>query len=259
MTYKRSLLPFPGFCRCADHHNWSMLVSSLALLAECDLSHDNFQFLTQQFVYLAQSKDSFYKDQHGQDRIEAFDNSLPLLSPPPQISKKLWKELQKLPLSEGYHKKVLESVFTHCEFWKKVCTNSLEEKESLLAAKDIFSLPWRSQEGGEDVDMCCLNDYVLLRFLSEEAYLESMRDLSSTLTSSISVPVLADLLLQISHNYIPCLIFYNEACSRSQAVLQSLEDSIKKAVKVCKIKASTCGYPMSDKVDVVKSDYISYM
>lgn len=235
------------FRRCVDQHSWSMLVSSLALLSECDLSHDSITFLTQQLFYLARGEHSFsYQEQQRQDGKEDCHNSPPLLPPPSQISQELWKALHRLPLSEDYRKKVLESVHTHHEFWNTVHVHSSEESESVMV-KDIFSLPWRSQESGvglDSGDICCLNDYVILRCLSEEAYLESVMGLVSDLTCSISVPLLADLLLLLSASACPCVLFYDEACSRSQAILQSLEEDIQRAVKVYKTLC-TCSYPIT--------------
>lgn len=204
-------------------------MSSLALLSECDLSLDSIPFLTQQLFYLVQGEHSLtsqhQQSQEEEDEIDDRHKSLPL-PPPSQISQKLWRTLHRLPLRESYRKKVLESVHTHHEFWGAACAHS-EEGESVV--KNISNLPWKSQEGGVDDDMCGLDDYVLLRCLSEEAYLESVNERATALTNSVSVPLLADLLTGTTCS---CLLFYNEACPRTQAVLPSLEDDIRRTINV---------------------------
>ena len=109
--------------------------------------------------------------------------------------------------------------------------------------------------GGNDSNKFCLNDYVIIRYLSVEAYTKSVAGFMASLASTVTVPLLVDLL---TRRYFPCLLFYDEVCPRSQTAIHSLEDDIQKAVKAC-INNNHCLTSVKCSVDNAMLVYKSFI
>ena len=189
-----------------------MLAFSVVLLSESDLPYHSTLPLAEQLLYLSRGLQAL----SGLELIQE--------SPPPslfQLQPDFWDALQKIPLSVDYYGSVLKTLEENPHFWEKVLNQS---ETNLMKFSDF---PWknRSCESG-------LDDHVMLKFLDEESYSNEVSLLTESLTKSITVPLLSDV-LDHDPSLTPLLLFYDESCPRSQAMLCGLEDEIQRILGVC--------------------------
>ena len=199
--------------RYMDHGTWTMLAYSMALLTESDLSLSSIAVpLAEQLLYLA----------HGEQALGDLEDA----TPPPKdmdIPQGLWETLQRIPLSLDYYNLVVASLETHPQFWGAIADSS-----EGLAVRDFSDFPWRAERGSEVI--VGLDDHVLLKCLSEEAWLAKLSNLIEPLTKSVSVPLLSKVLRESPTE--PVLLYYEESCPRSQALLYVLEQEVTDTFKV---------------------------
>ena len=195
----------------------------MVLLRESDLSCTSTVPLAEQLLYLA----------HGEQALtEQVEQVLGELDPTPPgndiIPKSLWEKLQKIPLSTDYYSSVLSSLQTHPQFWEG-CGSTAGEVGRVV--KDFSEYPWKAQDGRDSGGTGLgLDDYVMLKCLDEEGFRRKITGLVDPLVDSVSVPLLNEV-LQASPVQ-PVLLFYEEACPRSQAHMYSLEEDIRDTFKV---------------------------
>ncbi len=206
--------------RYTDDENWCRLACSMALLQESDLSHTSTVPLAEQLLYLAHGEQALAEQllgelDHAQDEHPPGSDVIP---------KSLLEKLQKIPLSIDYYGSVLSSLQTHPQFWERWCGSSASEEGRVM--NDFSEYPW-STDGATGLG---LDDYVMLKCLDEEGFQKKVSILVSPLVDSVSVPLLSDV-LQASPAQ-PILLFYEEACPRSQALMHSLEEEIRNTFKV---------------------------
>ena len=201
-------------CRTHDEHSYGVLVSSLFLLSQCDLTLESIPLLTHQLFYLSQGE----RTSKNVPSSKSFPDSS-------AVTSELCKILGQLPISKEYCDSIIESASDGDEFWVKVA--SREEMETL----DISNLPIKFGEGNQEGSRC-LDRLVFLRYLSEEAYLKSVMELSRGMADTVSIPHLADFLTKVMIKNCPSLLFYDEACPHSQAVLYSLEEEMQGIIQV---------------------------
>lgn len=84
------------------------------------------------------------------------------------------------------------------------------------------------------IDGVGLDDYVMLKCLSEEAYQREVCTLVDSVTKSITMPVLSEVLLKAQTTMKPLLLFYDEQCPYSQPGLFLLEEEVRSTFKVHK-------------------------
>ena len=216
ITYANSsslLLLHNSFNRTFDEHSFSVLVTSLHLLSCCDITMETIPILTHQLFYLSQG--------------EPFFDEEPDSTTPRQLSEvksKLWRKLTRLPLSRDYLTRVMElPVDEKDDFWVKVANGEEIEVSYLLSHPVSLSYieGWHS-----------LDDLVLLRYLNEDAYLKSVVERSQSLADAVFIPHLDDFLNAVTVSCSPSMLFYDEACPHSQAVLYSLEEEMCRAIEV---------------------------
>ena len=207
-----------------------MLAFSLAILSESDLTHNESTFLlVEQLIYLSQGAEGLTEPEEQPQE----PHPLPNLN----IPQELWEMLHRVPLSTDYYTSVIQSLEYHPQLWEKTITYV---KQPLV--KDFSEFPWKSQNAtGSNlatVDSLAtggglatgLDDYVMLKCLNEDMYLEKLTCLIKSMFGSISVPQLGDMLVfdpSTTH-----LLFYKESCPRSQALLYRLEEEVESALKV---------------------------
>lgn len=219
------------YCRYMDGHIWTMLASVMTLLTASRLSHTSTVPLAEQLLYLA----------HGELALSEMDT-------PPQppegveIPHDVWDTLQRIPLSLEYYGIVVQSLQTHPQFWERAlgcCSGKKEEDEGdnekeaggngAPVVRDLSDFPWTSQ-GGPDVCVG-LDDYVLLKFLREESCSGKVSGLvGAVVVGSASVSLLSDVLLARPSETV--LLFYDESCPRSQALMHTLQRETEDIMKV---------------------------
>lgn len=208
---------FPPSHSHTSHHTWCTLCSSVSLLTVSGLSHTSTVPLAEQLLYLAR----------GEQALGDLDQLQRGLSPPPapqevSIPDHLWETLHKIPLSLDYYGAVLGSLKTHPQFWEGVVEGVVKGGASV---GDFSVFPWRGEVVGVGLD-----DYVMLRCLDEQSFVAKVSGLMEKLMESISVPLLGDVVATPSG---PVLLFYEEACPRSQVLLSRLEQGITDTLRVC--------------------------
>lgn len=206
-----------------------MLSSSTALLTASDLSHtSSVPLLAEQLLYLA----------HGEQALGSLEQIQEPQSPHNIIIPyAFWETLQKIPLSFDYYGLVLQSLQSHPQFWEGAMGQSEEEESPVNEFSDF---PWKV-EGGSSVGLG-LDDYVMLKCLNEESYRTKVSSSVELLTGTVTVPLLRDV-LQAAGAASATLLFYEELCPRSQALIYVLEEEIKSMNRVSELYSTL--YPPS--------------
>ena len=213
-----------------NDHTWTMLASVMTLLTASRLSHTSTVPLAEQLLYLA----------HGELALSEMDTP-PQATEGAQIPHDVWDTLQRIPLSLEYYSMVVQSLQTHPQFWERAfgCSGKKEEggentEEEIVegggteVVRDLSDFPWTSR-GGPDVCVG-LDDYVLLKFLREESCSGKVSSLVGVLVGATHVSLLSDVLLERPSETV--LLFYDESCPRSQALMYTLQRETKEIMKV---------------------------
>lgn len=203
--------------RYTDDKSWRRLACCMTLLVESDLSRANTVLLAEQLLYLAHGKEVL-TEQVLEDHDSLTGSSI--------IPKSLWEELYKIPLSADYYTSVISSLETHPQFWEGYGDDTSGEGQKRV--KDFSEYPWKDQS--HHAAGLGLDDYVMLKCLDEERFWKKISGLIDLLVDSVSVPLLSEVLLTNSTQ--PVLLLYEEACPRSQALIYSLEETIRNTFKV---------------------------
>ncbi len=143
------------------------------------------------------------------------------------VEQELLAKLLHLPLSENFRDKVLEVSKNEDNFWVKISKGELPE------ARNISELAVKLGITDCSSEHQILDIFILMKFINEETYLAAVLELSKDLAGKVFVPHLADFLDEVSVKNCPSLLFYDEICPHSQAVLYSLHQELQAIVKVC--------------------------
>lgn len=209
--------------RYLDHHSWTCLAGSLAILTQFNVTPATNILLTEQLIYL----------QQGEKYTEEVDLSSDLPPNPVCISVDVWQSIHKLPLPVEYFSSVVKTTHTFPDFWENLKQHDDIPKQSLLI--DIKDFPWNTTNN-ELSDCSGLEDLVILKCIHQESFDKQLKSIASSLTDLVDVPLMSDVLVaRETSSFIrnrPVLFLYDENSEVSQINSSRLEEVVKQHLKV---------------------------
>ena len=209
--------------RYLDHRSWTSLACSLAILTQCNVTPTTSILLTEQLIYL----------QQGEKYTEELDFSSDLPPNPLCISVDLWQSIHKLPLPVEYFSSMVKTTHTFPDFWENL--KQQDNIQNQFVSINVKDFPWKTASN-ELSDCTGLEDLVILKCVLQERFTEQLESIVSSLTDLVDVPVMSDVLLTEESSSLiknrPVLFLYDENSEVSQINSSSLEEVVKKYLKV---------------------------